>query len=265
MIIAAAQISTTENKKENLDKCLAYIRLAAQQNARIIVLPEMSMALVTAENGIKPTVVAEPIDGPFVKALQKAAAVAEAYVICGIFECVEGNEKQAYNSLVVINPDGSIERVYRKTHLYDAFSYRESDTILKGDELFEPLDTPFGKIGLMVCYELRFPEIARQLSIQGADMIIIPAGWVKGPMKETHWDILLKARAIENTVFVCGCNQTGSIYTGRSALVDPMGKILKQLESEEGVISDYIDRNLVAETRKKVPCLANRRPDIYRI
>ncbi|MFS0781748.1 carbon-nitrogen hydrolase family protein [Bacillus sp. 1P06AnD] len=263
MKIAAAQMSTTENKEENLAKILMYIQLASKQNADMVILPEMAMALVTANNGLKPAEVAESVNGPFVSALQKSAKEGNIYVVCGIFESIPDNTQQAFNTIVAINSNGALERIYRKTHLYDAFSYKESDTILPGQDLFQVMDTPFGKIGMMVCYELRFPEVARHLVDQNADLIIIPAGWVKGPLKEEHWQTLLKARAIENTVFVCGCNQSGTVYTGRSMLVDPMGVVMADAGEEEGLIATTIDFGRIDTVRKTVPCLNGRRRELY--
>src|SRR5690606_13835956 len=134
--------------------------------------------------GVKPVEVAEPLDGPFLKGLTEAARENEIYVVCGLFETKPGDKQRAYNTTVFINRSGEILQAYRKTHLYDAFNYKESDTTIPGDNDYQVVETEFGKIGLLVCYELRFPEISRQLSLQGADVLFLPAGWVAGAMKE---------------------------------------------------------------------------------
>ena len=158
---------------------------------------------------------------------------------------------------------GSIVRTYHKTHLYDAFGYRESDEIKAGEAFFEPVETPFGKIGLFVCYEVRFPEVARDQRAKGAEIIIMPTAWVKGDMKSLHFETLVKARAIENTVFMIACDQYSKIRMGESIAVDPMGVTLASGGEGEKVIPVYIDTDRIAEVRKKLPSFEDRRPELY--
>ncbi|WKB35429.1 carbon-nitrogen hydrolase family protein [Terrilactibacillus sp. S3-3] len=218
------QLAATTDKALNLDKARKYIFKAKEKDADIVILPELYMALAIPGSGLTPAGAAESIDGPFVSGLAQTAKENSIYVVCGIFETKD--DRRAYNTTVFINRDGQVIYAYRKTHLYDAFKYKESDTIAPGDHPVQTARTEFGRIGLMVCYELRFPEIARLLALQGAGLIIMPSGWVRGPMKEAHWELLLRARAIENTVFICAANQTGNIFTGNSMMIDPMGVIL---------------------------------------
>ncbi|MED4203688.1 carbon-nitrogen hydrolase family protein [Neobacillus mesonae] len=263
MRVATAQLTTSTDKKANLEKALEYIAKAKSAGADFVILPEFYMVLATPESGLLPADAAEPLDGPFVTALAKAAKENEIYVVCGVYESKEDDPKRAFNTTVFIDRSGRIVQAYRKTHLYDAFKYKESDTIIPGDSEYQVVETEFGKIGLLVCYELRFPEIARQLVLQGADVLFIPAGWVKGPLKEDHWQTLLRARAIENTVFVCGANLVGDIFTGRSITVDPMGIILSSGGEEEALILSDIDLNRIERVREKLPSVANRRPECY--
>ena len=167
------------------------------------------------------------------------------------------------HTIVLIGRDGELLQSYRKTHLYDAFSSKESSSIAAGDRLMEPVATEFGKIGLFVCYELRFPEIARALTLKGADILIVPAGWYAGPMKEEHWITLLKARAIENTVFICSSNQTGNAFSGRSLIVDPMGAVLADAGEEEGLHIREIDVSRIGKVREKLPSVTGRREGLY--
>ncbi|MGM9924998.1 MAG: carbon-nitrogen hydrolase family protein [Bacillus sp. (in: firmicutes)] len=263
MKVCIAQLSSGLDKQENLEKAKKYIAAAREKGADIVVLPEMYMALIIPGSKVLPVDVAEPLDGPFVTELREAARENGIYVVCGIFETKENSELRAYNTTVFIDRTGALLQTYRKTHLYDAFNYIESDTIAAGDNPYKVVDTEFGKIGLMVCYELRFPEISRQLALQGADMFIVPAGWVRGPMKEEHWQVLLKARAIENTVFIAASNQVGNIYTGRSMIVDPMGVVLADAGEEESLIMAEIDHERTARVRRKLPSVKDRKPAFY--
>lgn len=263
MKVSIAQLSSSLDKEANLQKAIEYIKEAKKHGADIVVLPEMYMALIIPGSGVLPVDVAEPLEGLFVQGLRDAASKHQIYVICGVFEAKENAELRAYNTTVFIDRTGKIIQVYRKTHLYDAFNYLESDTIVAGENDYQVVETEFGKIGLMVCYELRFPEIARQLALQGADMIIVPAGWVKGPMKEEHWQVLVKARAIENTVFIIAANQVGNIYTGRSMVVDPMGVVLANGGEEETIFQTDINCDRIERVRAKLPSVKDRRPKFY--
>lgn len=127
----------------------------------------MYSAPATPKSGVTPAEVAEKLDGPFVTGLAEAARQHGLYVVCGVFEAIDGDENRAYNTTVFLNREGALIHAYRKTHLYDAFSYIESDFIAPGDNPYRVVETEFGKIGLMVCYEVRFPEIARQFALQG--------------------------------------------------------------------------------------------------
>jgi deaminated glutathione amidase len=265
MRIAIAQLSTSVNKTSNLEKAIKYIVKAKAGGADFIVIPEFYMALATPKSGLLPAEVAEPLDGPFVSALKEAARENEIYVVCGMYESTIDDNGRAYNTTVFIDRSGQLLHSYQKTHLYDAFSYKESDTIIPGENEYKVVETEFGKIGLMVCYELRFPEIARQFALQEAEVLLVPAGWMAGPMKEDHWQTLIRARAIENTMFVCGANLVGVDFTGRSMVVDPMGVILASGGEEETIIITDIDIDRIHRVRKKLPSVRDRKPKFYRV
>lgn len=265
MRVAIAQLTASKDKGQNLEKAKVYIQKAKESNADFILLPELYMAATLPNSGILPVDVAEDLEGQFVLGLKEAARQHQIYVICGIFEKIESDPKRAYNTTVVIDRQGNLIFSYRKTHLYDAFSFKESDTIAPGTEPYQVISTEFGPIGLMVCYEVRFPEIARQFALKGADILFMPAGWVAGPMKEDHWETLIRARAIENTMFICAADQTGNIFVGRSMVVDPMGVMLANAGEEETLIFADIDLNRVHRVRQKLPSVANRRKEFYEI
>ena len=263
MKVSIAQLSSSLDKVENVKKAVAYIKEAKRKGSDLVVLPEMYMSAIKPRDGILPATVAEFMDGPFVTALASAAAQHEIYVVCGIYEKVEEENDRAYNTIVFIDRKGEVIHKYRKTHLYDAFSYKESDTIIPGENSYQIIETEFGKMGFLVCYELRFPEIARQLALQGAEMIIVPAGWFAGTVKEEHWEILLRARAIENTVFIVAANQVEHVYTGKSMIVDPMGVMMASAGEEECLIFTELDFNRISRVREKLPSIKNRRSELY--
>lgn len=263
MKVAIAQLTATMDKAANLQKAQEYIGKAKKAGADFVILPEMYSAPATPKSGVTPAEVAEKLDGPFVSGLSAAARQHGIYVVCGVFESIEGDENRAYNTTVFLSREGELIHAYRKTHLYDAFSYIESDFIAPGDNPYQVVETEFGKIGLMVCYEVRFPEIARQFALQGADILFVPAGWVAGAMKEDHWETLVRARAIENTMFICAADQVGNIFAGRSMFVDPMGVVIASAGEEETLLITELDLDRIQRVRGKLPSVANRRAELY--
>jgi deaminated glutathione amidase len=161
-----------------------------------------------------------------------------------------------FNTLVV---RGGAEAAYRKIHLYDSFGYRESDRLTAGAPEPVLVDVAGFRVGLMTCYDLRFPELARRLVDEGADAIVVPAAWVAGPRKVEHWRTLARARAIENTVFVLAAAQPGPRYTGHSMVVDPLGDLLAEAGEGPEVLVAELDHESLAAARKTNPSLANRR------
>ena len=205
---------------------------------------------------------AETTDGPFVCAMKELAQEYGIWTVFGMREPADA--ERSYNTTVVLDDAGRMIRAYRKTHLYDAFSTRESDTIVPGSELFEPFDTPFARIGLLVCYEMRFPEIARDQALKGAELILMPTAWVRGRQKSEHLRLSVAARALENTVFVAMCDMCGGIRIGESAVAGPLGEVIAQAGSESTLLIAEIDTDQIAAARKVLPVLENRRPELYR-
>lgn len=265
--IATAQLQASAYPDENLAKAEAAIKEAAQQGASIVILPEVFMAWLApdafrASNARR---VAQSLTGSFVQGLRQAARQHGVWVISGMLETAERDAEKVYNTTVVIDGRGDLVTHYRKTHLFDAFGYRESDVYATGDQLFTPLETPFGRMGLFVCYELRIPEIARTQVAQGVDFFIMPSAWVNGSLKELHWRHLVIARAIENTTYLFTCDQVGNQYMGRSLMVDPLGVVLAEGSEDECLLYAEMDTRRLAQAREKLPSLQHRRSDLYRL
>ena len=221
----------------------------------LVVLPEGAMHDFGAPD-LDLAAVAEPLDGPFVGLLAEEATRLGATVVAGMFE---RTEDLPFNTLVALGPDGTTVATYRKIHLYDSFGYKESDRLRAGDLTPVVVDVAGRPVGLMTCYDLRFPEHARALVDAGAEALVIPAAWVAGDHKLHHWRTLLTARAIENTVHVVAAAQGGDRYTGHSLVVDPWGSIVGEAESAPEVIRATLDPEELARARDVNPSLVNRR------
>ena len=180
-------------------------------------------------------------------------------VVAGMFEAGPDPERP-YNTLVV---RGGARADYRKIHLYDSFGYRESDRLCAPSPAPTVVEVPGAaatlRVGVMTCYDLRFPELARLLVDAGAEVLLVPAAWVAGPRKVDHWRTLVRARAIENTVFVVAVGQPGPRYSGHSLIVDPMGEVLAEAADGETTLHAVLDPGVLAEARRTNPSLANRR------
>jgi len=231
------------------------VELGADEGIDLVVLPEASMYdFGPPDLDLAP--VAEPLDGPFVQTIAAEAVRLGATIIAGMFERTDG---LPFNTLVVVGPDGTLTTTYRKIHLYDSFGYKESERLLPGDITPVVVDVAGRPVGLMTCYDLRFPELARALVDAGAETIVVPAAWVAGERKLHHWRTLLTARAIENTVHVVAAAQGGNRYTGHSLVVDPWGSIVVEAGSGSEIVQATIDADDVARARDVNPSLANRR------
>lgn len=263
MRIALCQLVSSPRKSDNLEAAAGAIREAKRRGAALALLPEVFMAYLHPKDPTTAAEIAEPVDGPFVSGLAAEARSQHLYVGCGLWETASGERERAFNTTVLIGPDGRLLLAYRKTHLYDAFGYRESDRIVPGTEPPEVVRTPLGTLGLLVCYELRFPELSRRVAVAGADVLLLPAAWVAGPLKEHHWSTLLRARAIENTMYVAAANQAGNVFTAGSLLVDPMGVTVAAGGEDAGLVTGDVDLARLAAVREKLPVLRHRRENLY--
>ncbi|UNX55656.1 carbon-nitrogen hydrolase family protein [Georgenia sp. TF02-10] len=255
---ALAQLAAGPDKAANLTAAAALVAEAGAAGARLVVLPEYAMAHLERPDAAGLAAVAEPLDGQFVTALADLARAHRLTLLAGMVEDLADGGRPA-NTVVAVGPDGALLGAYRKVHLYDAFGDRESDRLRAGPP--EPLVLAVDglRVGVLTCYDLRFPEMARLLLDAGAEVLAVPAAWVAGPGKADHWLTLAKARAIENTAYVLGCGMTGPRCTGRSVVVDPAGAILADAGEDPGVVVADLDPAVLAEVRAANPSLRNRR------
>lgn len=224
----------------------------------LVVLPEAAMRdFGPVDDDL--AAVAEPLDGPFVSLLARSARRLGATIVAGMFEATDG---LPYNTLVALAPDGSLTATYRKIHMYDSFGYQESDRLQAGAVQPVTIDVAGSSVGLMTCYDLRFPELARALmdSEPTPDLLVLPAAWVAGERKIDHWRTLLTARAVENTVYIAAADQGGERCVGHSLVADPGGSIVNEVHgTEDAVLRVDLDPQIVARSREVNPSLANRR------
>jgi predicted amidohydrolase len=223
-------------------------------DADLVVFPE-AFARDFGEAGSDVSRYAEALDGPFAQQVAASAAARGTTVVAGMFE-TSADPGRPHNTLVV---RGAAEAAYRKVHLYDSFGYRESDRLLAGPVAPTVVTVGGWQVGLLTCYDLRFPELARMLVDRGAELLVLPAAWVAGPRKVDHWTTLVRARAIENTVFVAAAAQPGPRYSGHSLVVDPMGDVVAEAGDGPALLRARLDHQSLVTARATNPSLANRR------
>ncbi|WP_104042673.1 carbon-nitrogen hydrolase family protein [Arthrobacter sp. ZGTC412] len=257
MRIASGQFSAGREPQRNLVHIGRLMETAALGNADLLVLPESSLYASTEPASVLAEV-AEPLDGPFIEGI---AALAKALRLPVVVGTAEANPNGLpYNTLVAIDARGAVEGTYRKVHLYDAFGYRESDGTSKGT-IGHPDLLSYGqlRLGMLTCYDLRFPESARYLVDAGANVLLLPSMWIVGPGKEDHFSTLVRARAIENTSYVVTANQCGPLATAYSIVVDPFGVVIANAGEAPGVVFAELEPERIAAVRTRVPSLRNRR------
>ncbi|GAA5140889.1 carbon-nitrogen hydrolase family protein [Nocardioides marinquilinus] len=225
-----------------------------REPADLVVWPE-AFARDFGEAGSDVSAFAESVTGPFASEVARVADAHGTTVVAGMFER-STDPARPFNTLVV---RGAASASYRKIHLYDSFGYRESDALSAGEP--GPVVVTVGgwQLGLMTCYDLRFPELARLLVDAGAEVLVVPAAWVAGPRKVDHWRTLLRARAIENTVYVVATGQPGPRYTGHSTIIDPLGDVVVEAGEGPEVVAGLLRRAVLDEARRTNPSLRNRR------
>jgi deaminated glutathione amidase len=269
MRAAAVQLSSTPDLDRNLEAADRLTRDAASRGAELVVLPEKWPVLGTPE---QTAAGAQPLDGPALEWARGAARELGIDLVAGsIAERVEGAERGA-NTSVHVGPDGEDRAVYRKIHMFDVEvggrTYRESEHEAPGDEPVTSELADGSGLGLTICYDLRFPELSRILAVEGATVLTVPAAFTETTTRD-HWEVLLRARAIENQCFVVAANQIGEpapgIRTGgRSMIVDPWGLVLAQAPDGETVVLADLDFDRLRGIRTKLPSLANRQSHAYR-
>lgn len=256
---AIAQFTPTEDKEQNLADIEAQVNKAASEGATLIVLPEYAIFTVPVMDD-RFVESAETLDGPAVTTLKSLSSELSVTLVAGINEIA--SDGRIYNTLVGVQR-GAVAAIYRKTHLYDAFGYRESDRVLAGELQAPQLISVNGfTVGMQTCYDLRFPEVTRTLVDAGADVIALPAEWVPGPLKEFHWNTLIRARAIENTVYLIAADQAAPTGAGNSAILDPMGNTLASVGESTDIALATLSQERLAHVRRANPALSLRR---YRV
>ena len=267
--VACVQLTAGTNKAAGLEQAERLVARAAATGADLVVLPEKWNGVGGAEALAE---LAEPLEGgESVEAMARWARTHGISLVGGsITERRDGHEKLSNTSLA-FDPEGSVVAVYRKIHLFDVdvagVRYRESDAEEPGEEPVVATleDWP---VGLTVCYDLRFPELYRILALEGAELVTVPANFTERTGRD-HWEVLVRARAIENQCYVAAAGQVGEPMPGRpsygrSLIVDPWGTVLAQAPDEQTVIVAEVDRARVRDVRASLPSLANRRPESYR-
>ena len=269
MRAAAVQLNATGDRAANLAAADRLTRAAAADGAELVVLPEKWTVLGTTDDLLAG---AEPLDGPSVRWARETARGLSIDLVAGsIVERLEGSDRLA-NTCVHVGPDGEVRAVYRKIHMFDVEvdgrEYLESELEQPGDEVVLSATASGVPLGLSVCYDIRFPELYRILAVRGALVLTVPAAFTLATTRD-HWEILLRARAIENQAFVVAANQIGAHpggyrSGGRSMIVDPWGLVLAQAPDGEGHVVADLDLDRQREVRRTLPSLANRRPTAYR-
>ncbi|MFF3490538.1 carbon-nitrogen hydrolase family protein [Streptomyces sp. NPDC002795] len=262
MRIALSQLTTGPDPAKNLDLIEEQARRAADAGARVVVLPEAAMACF----GTPLAPLAEPLDGPWANRLRAIAEAAGIVIVAGMF--TPADDGRVTNTLLATGP--GVEATYDKIHLYDAFGFRESDGVAPGTRVVT-IDVDGVRIGLATCYDVRFPELFRAHADAGAVATLLPASWGAGPGKREQWELLVRARALDATVWVAAVDQadpaasgitaSGAAPTGigHSMLVGPDGTVRESLGAEPGLIVAELDVAEVDRVREKTSVLANRR------
>ena len=263
--IGLVQENVQGNKNENLRRVEELIDCCARDGAELVITPENMNWCTSQEEW------AESVPGYTTDRLAAKAKAHHIYLLIGSIR--EKNERGYFNTSVLIDREGGIAATYSKIHAFDVTlpngeEMKESSEITPGTEI-RTVDTDLGRIGLSICYDLRFPELYRLLALDGAQLLVVPANFAALTGKD-HWEILLRARAIENGIYVAGCCSTGTrpdgfASYGNSMVVDPWGKVIARADESEGYIVCDIDYDYEREVRGKLPGLVNRRADVYNL
>lgn len=266
MLVAAVQMQSTADMGANVAAARELVQEAATHGAMLVALPE-HFAYLGPEEAAPPS--AQPINGPLVQEFGELARQLGIFLLLGSFPETTEPGRLPYNTSVFLAPDGKILAAYRKIHLFDVEMtdgprYQESKSVRPGHELVvAPIPrTPF-LAGMSICYDLRFPELYRALSAQGADLFFIPAAFTQRTGRD-HWEVLVRARAIENLAYVVapaqwGRHSPGRSSYGRSLIVDPWGTVLAQAPDGVGVIYADLNHRRLTRLREELPCLKHRR------
>jgi deaminated glutathione amidase len=267
--VALVQLDATGDVDANIERAIAMADEAADGGARLVVLPEY-LQYRGGDDGFRDS--ARPIPGPFTDAFADVARRRDAWILVGSLAEGASGSPRPCNTSVLIAPDGSIAATYRKIHMFDvAVDHGPVDTesarVTPGDRAVLA-DVDGIKIGMTVCYDLRFPELYQTLALAGAEVFTIPSNFTERTGRD-HWEVLLRARAIENGAWVLAPGQSGGPpghpAFGRSMVIDPWGTVVAQAPDGVGITRADVETDRVAAVRRQIPSLANRRPEAYRL
>jgi predicted amidohydrolase len=265
MRVALCQLPISSDPATNLGRVTEAVASAARQGADLAVFPEATQARF----GSDLRAIAEPLDGEFGTGLAAAARNTRVALVAGVFE--PAPDGRVFNTAVAYSESGELVAAYRKIHLFDSLGEHESALVAPGSEPVV-VDLAGIRTGLVTCYDIRFPELTRALTARGAELIVVPTAWAAGLFKEEHWVTLVRARAIENTVWVAAAGQVPDPSSpptraptgiGRSMLVDPMGTVRADLGPWGQVTVAELDSAMTARVRAVLPCLEHRREDVF--
>jgi len=266
--VGLVQMKVIDDKEANLSRAEEMIKKAVGQGAKLIILPEMFNCPYEAA---KFPVYAEEVGGPTWQKLSIIAREIGVFLIGGSIPELDGD--RIYNTSYIFDDQGRLIAKHRKMHLFDVDikggqTFKESDTLSAGDKV-TVFETPSGKIGVAICYDIRFPELARLMVQKGTDIIVVPGAFnmTTGP---AHWELLFRTRALDNQVFTIGVAparnpESSYISYGNSIVVDPWGRVINRLGGEEGILVEELNLNLIERVRQELPLLKHRRLDLYRV
>ena len=268
-VVAAVQMASGPNVKANLEEAEKLVKTAVQQDAALVVLPE-NFAIMGLSEVDKVAIAEKAGDGPIQQFLSQQADKHDIWIVGGTVPLESNVTGKVFSASLLYNSSGEMVARYDKIHLFDVLledsneSYNESETIESGDEVVV-VDTPFGKLGMAVCYDLRFPELFRAMADVGMEICVLPSAFTNLTGR-AHWESLLRARAIENLCYMVAPDQGGYHMNGRethgdSMIIDPWGVVLNRLPHGTGVVVSDIDLEKLRKTRQNFPALQHKRLD----
>lgn len=255
--VALVQFTSTPDPEENLKRVKELIHKA---HADMIVFPEYTNFF--AGQDVSRDDLYEMSDSTgFINEVRSAAVEHQIGVVMGVYE--RADRPAVHSTAYFIKPDGKTGMKYSKSHLFNAFGSSELERLVPSSDRPAVFEFMGFRFGMMICYEIRFPEIARRMALMGADALIVPSAWYVGFNKEDQWETMVKARAMENTVYVLTSNQIGNSFTGITMAADPAGTVVSRATEEEGLVYAELSRKRIDKVRSTMPLLRQRRPELY--
>lgn len=255
MKVAAGQFAVTSDSEKNVQLCINFMEQAQAAQVDLLVLPEALLARDDNDPDLS-VKSAQPLDGAFVSALCQASRGSRMTTFLTIH--VPTTDGRAANTQIALR-EGEIVAVYQKIHLYDAFSMQESRRVDAGATVGPLVEVAGMKVGMMTCYDLRFPEMALSLALAGAEILVLPTAWVRGALKEHHWATLLAARALDTTCYIVAAGECGNRNIGQSRIIDPLGVTIAAAAESPALIVTDVSAERLNDARSKLPVLKHRR------